>query len=84
MLCSLAFVSSCTKQYDDEKFEFIITDFPKLGDVPNRPKLPNMNKINQDQERLNQDQEEANKKKQEIFKTLNIDTSPQPSKSEQE
>lgn len=74
-ICSLPLLSSCTKQHEDEKFEFLFTGHPRLGDVPSRPVLPNMDQINQNQNQLNQDQLEANKRKQDVFKTLGLDSS---------
>lgn len=80
IICSLPLLSGCTKQHEDEKFELILTGYPRLGDVPSRPVLPNMEQINKDQAQLNQDQLDANKRKQEVFTTLGLDATPPPVK----
>lgn len=83
IIFSFLFVSGCSQQHEDEKFELIFTDFPRLGDVPNRPVLPNMEQINGDQKKLDQDQKEANKRKQEIFDSLGVDAQPEQKTTEQ-
>ncbi len=80
IIFSLAILNGCTQQHEDEKFEFIFTEFPRLGDVPNRPVLPDMAQINKDQNQLDKDQQEANKRKQEVFDSLGLDASPNEKK----
>jgi hypothetical protein len=76
-------LSACSPSLEDEKFEFTLpTDYPKLGYVPSRPTLPNMNKINQDQEALQHDVEHATQRKQGVFKELSINPDHTPSKKQ--
>lgn len=60
---------SCTTDpVPDEDFEGPTTNFPLLGNVPDRPTLPEPNSFFSHQKRLQSEHDEAGKKEAEIIK----------------
>lgn len=53
-------LSACTTDpVEDESFEGPTRDFPLLGNVPERPKLPNPHEIAKERDHLQADHDEA-------------------------
>lgn len=56
-----------TDPVSDEEFEGPTTNFPLLGNVPDRPTLPEAGSFANQQKRLKAEQNEATKKKTDII-----------------
>lgn len=59
ILLNTVFLYGCTSDIEDEQFELIPGDFPKLRDVPCRPDHPSMGSFHDIENKLIQKREEA-------------------------
>lgn len=63
-------IGGCTSDLEDERFQLIPGEFPKLVDVPDRPTHPDMSVFDTLQQKLIKNREEAYKAKDKNFEQL--------------
>lgn len=67
---NILFIAGCTSDLEDEHFQLIPGEFPKLVDVPDRPSHPDASFFDDLQNKLINDREEAYKAKDKNFEQL--------------
>lgn len=69
-ICIAFLLSACTTEsVPDEEFEAPTTNFPLLGNVPDRPALPPSEDRTRQQRRLQSEHDQAIEKQDEIIKS---------------
>ncbi len=64
-------LAACTTDpVPDEDFEIPTTNFPLLGNVPDRPVLPPPEETARQKKRLQQEHDQATEERQEVVKSL--------------
>jgi hypothetical protein len=59
--------SGCTTTDHDERYEFPSADFPKLVDVPDRPKIPSKSELQKTKQELQFERDQAIARRQSIL-----------------
>lgn len=67
---NILYIGGCTTDIEDERFELVPGDFPKLRDVPDRPIHPDMSVFDNLQQKLINDRDLAYKDKEKNFEQL--------------
>jgi hypothetical protein len=71
LLIALCLLNACSSDsVRDEKFEAPTLDFPLLGDIPTRPKLPDPCILAKQQQSLQSDHDQAIVKEAEVIKSM--------------
>ncbi len=70
-LCAAFLLAACTTDSGpEEAFEGATSNFPLLGDVPDRPVLPSSRDISHQQRHLQIERDQATEKQGEIIKSV--------------